>query len=100
MTDRTPKGGRLDGHGLRNEGRYWSGLSYRSDGMAPGICECGTESALLPSANARKRWHRDHKDELRRAAEEQFAARAREESDDFYNSSAYTHVRLSAERKD
>lgn len=60
---------RLIGHGLRHEGRYWTGFRYVSGGMAPGVCECGAESRPLPSAADRKRWHRDHKDDLRRGGD-------------------------------
>jgi hypothetical protein len=59
-------GGRLAGHGLRHEGRHWvPGVGYTAAGTAPGICECGAESEPLPTAAARKRWHRDHKAEER-----------------------------------
>lgn len=57
---------RIAGHGLRHEGRHWTAAGYVSGGMAPGVCECGEKSAPLPSAAARKRWHRDHKAEIRR----------------------------------
>jgi hypothetical protein len=53
------------GHGLRHEGRYWNGLAYVSGGMAPGRCTCGDRSEPLPTGAARKRWHREHKDEIR-----------------------------------
>jgi hypothetical protein len=33
--------------------------------MAKGVCECGAKSDLLSSGAARKRWHRDHKNEVR-----------------------------------
>jgi hypothetical protein len=57
---------RLAGHGLRHEGRYWTGFRYVSGGMAPGVCECGAQSAPLSSAADRKRWHRAHKGDIRR----------------------------------
>ena len=60
---------RLAGHGLFNEGRYWTGFRYVSGGMATGVCECGAKSKPLPSANARKKWHRDHKNDIRSAPE-------------------------------
>ena len=55
---------RIRGHGLRYEGRYWNGYQYVSGGMAPGLCECSEKSADLPSAAARKEWHRKHKEEV------------------------------------
>lgn len=57
---------RLIGHGLRHEGRYWTGFRYASGGAAPGVCECGEKSDPLPSAAARKRWHAEHKKKMRR----------------------------------
>jgi hypothetical protein len=56
---------RLAGHGLRHEGRYWTGFRYVSGGTAPGVCECGATSKPLPSAAERQRWHRTHKDAVR-----------------------------------
>jgi len=56
---------RLAGHGLRHEGRHWTAAGYVSGGMAPGVCECGAKSPELPSAAARKQWHRDHKADIR-----------------------------------
>lgn len=58
---------RLAGHGLRNEGRLWNGLDYRSGIVGPGICECGEKSGDLPNAAQRKRWHREHKESVRAA---------------------------------
>lgn len=55
---------RVEGHSLRYEGRYWNGLAYASGGMAYGMCSCGKRSELLPSAAARKRWHREHKTDI------------------------------------
>ena len=55
---------RVKGHGLLHEGRYWNGLAYVSGGMAHGICSCGAGSEPLPSALARKRWHREHKTDI------------------------------------
>lgn len=59
-------GARVSGHTLIDEGaahdangRRPYGLSRRGDGH--GRCSCGALSERLPSANARKRWHRDHK---------------------------------------
>lgn len=59
------KNTKLKGHGLRHEGRYWTGFRYVSGGMAPGVCECGAVSEPLNAANARKQWHRDHKNDIR-----------------------------------
>jgi hypothetical protein len=60
---------RLAGHGLIQEGWPFIGTHlqarYRSGpGMAK--CECGSMSDVLPSASARKRWHRQHKEDLLR----------------------------------
>jgi hypothetical protein len=52
---------RVKGHSLLHEGRYWDGLTFVAGGMAPGRCSCGQASEGLPSAAARKRWHREHK---------------------------------------
>jgi hypothetical protein len=30
-------------------------------------CSCGAQSPVLESDNARKRWHKDHKNAVRRA---------------------------------
>lgn len=57
----------LKGHGLRHEGRHRTSAGYVAGGMAPGKCSCGEKSDPLPSAAARKRWHRDHKDKVRAA---------------------------------
>lgn len=63
-------GSRLTGHGLRHEGWAYIGTNIRatSEGAAgPGMakCECGAMSEMLRSRSARKRWHAQHKDELR-----------------------------------
>ncbi|GAA2990544.1 hypothetical protein GCM10017559_08210 [Streptosporangium longisporum] len=65
---------RLSGHTLSNEGApfTWIGSSGRHvrtagrHGVA--LCSCGETSPPLGSNNARKRWHREHKDELRGGA--------------------------------
>lgn len=55
---------RLAGHELPNEGRiYWNGIYIVREGQTR--CSCGVESPTLPSANARRRWHANHKDEVR-----------------------------------
>jgi hypothetical protein len=61
----------LPGHALRNEGRvFWDEHLERADDDPPSrgsaVCECGATSPVLDSDNARKRWHREHKDEMRR----------------------------------
>ncbi len=55
----------VPGHGLRHEGRYWNGHAYVTGGMAPGKCSCGDESDPLPTAAARRRWHAEHKAQIR-----------------------------------
>lgn len=72
------KGTRLAGHGLNYEGRalnedapftgawvhyspgFWS--SDQREGRTR--CECGEWSPVLPSSAARKRWHREHKQQV------------------------------------
>lgn len=59
---------RLAGHGLIAEGWPYIGTEVRKShrsGHGMGKCECGTMSPMLPSTAARKRWHRDHKQEIR-----------------------------------
>lgn len=57
---------RLAGHELSNEGRiYGDGIYIVREGKTR--CSCGVESPVLPSANARRRWHANHKDEVRGA---------------------------------
>jgi hypothetical protein len=66
---------RLSGHGLWSEGwpveatpghgQGWRPLNHRS-GPGRALCECGEMSPELPSANARKRWHGEHKEQVRR----------------------------------
>jgi len=64
---------RMKGHSLKAEGgphdatgkplpSYWGGTS----GLGFGACSCGALSRLLDSGNLRKRWHREHKEELRK----------------------------------
>jgi hypothetical protein len=58
---------RLAGHTLPNEGRVFG---YQLGCMVGSArCSCGEESPSLPSANARKKWHREHKDKIRAAEE-------------------------------
>lgn len=56
---------RLAGHILPNEGRiFGNGIGYpKAEGRAE--CSCGATSEVLPSANARKKWHRGHKAAVR-----------------------------------
>jgi hypothetical protein len=63
---------RLAGHALQHEGKpfedggevNWS-RTYGAAGR--GVCECGEASTVLASDADRKRWHKGHKDEVRRA---------------------------------
>lgn len=68
MVNRIVNGNRLAGHGLIREG--WPFISRNIEALyrtGPGMakCECGTLSEVLPSTNARKDWHRKHKQEIR-----------------------------------
>jgi hypothetical protein len=58
---------RLAGHSLPCEGRVQLGGHIIGDGSGEGraVCECGTESELLPSTRARQQWHRAHKNDIR-----------------------------------
>lgn len=66
----------VPGHTLVREGKpfrsqdcddcQWQGppertFRYTAAGWGHGRCTCGQESGHLPSANGRKRWHREHK---------------------------------------
>jgi hypothetical protein len=57
-------------HGLQFEGAPHDSLGRRIvsrqgvGGAGRGKCACGELSELLPSAYARKRWHREHKEEV------------------------------------
>lgn len=65
-------------HTLRNEGAahvWWHGQPVRARYSRPGtggggmaLCSCGATSPILPSGNARKRWHREHKAQMREAS--------------------------------
>jgi hypothetical protein len=59
--ERSMKPSRLAGHTLPHEGRLTS--DYHAPGNGPGVatCSCGEQSPVLPSTNARKAWHREHK---------------------------------------
>lgn len=56
---------RLAGHTLPHEGRIHTNGVWRRVGQAR--CSCGATSPILGSDNARKVWHRQHKDEIRSA---------------------------------
>jgi hypothetical protein len=56
---------RIPGHTLPFEGRVYIGESLVGHGNGPGRarCSCGEMSPeVLPSTNARKQWHREHKE--------------------------------------
>lgn len=71
---------RLPGHGLLSEGWPYERRqgdeeeapswhkSPRPDWSGHGVCSCGAHSGVLETNNARKRWHKAHKDEIRSAA--------------------------------
>lgn len=61
---------RLAGHILPHEGRLNSGR--QAEGA--GVCSCGATSEVLPSANARKKWHAEHKDLIRTRGFDHLAA--------------------------
>lgn len=61
----------MNGHGLVAEGAAFDDRGVRVrwnsvGGTGRARCACGEESAVLPSASARKRWHRQHKAEVSR----------------------------------
>ncbi len=52
----------IKGHGLDHEGATTDRLGNPYHGaFGPGECQCGAKSPPLPSDNARKAWHREHK---------------------------------------
>lgn len=57
----------VPGHGLQFEGRAYDDdarwVLYGKTGR--GLCSCGELSPVLPSIAARKRWHREHKAEVK-----------------------------------
>ena len=66
---------RLAGHTLLREGAPYTRAGKNSEWeqvyfswTGQGVCSCGEYSDVLHSNNARKRWHRDHKDRLRETA--------------------------------
>ncbi len=58
---------RLAGHTLPFKGRVHLGTTIIGDGNGQGRtkCSCGDDSPMLPSTAARKKWHRDHKNDIR-----------------------------------
>lgn len=68
----------LKGHALQSEGKpyergeyggKWIRVSYAQFPTSPagvGLCECGATSPVLESNGARRRWHADHKEKIRR----------------------------------
>lgn len=60
---------RVPGHGLLLEGACHDDngkavvhlFSFERAGSGRAKCECGQMSERLPSGNARKRWHREHR---------------------------------------
>lgn len=57
------KSNRLSGHTLPFEGKIYGYNRTVKHGRAR--CSCGALSPALDSDAARKRWHREHKDEVR-----------------------------------
>jgi hypothetical protein len=55
----------LKGHTLILEGAAMGMGISPSTGSGVGGCSCGARSPELPSRAARKRWHKDHKAEVR-----------------------------------
>lgn len=54
----------LKGHTLFFEGQPVGGLMR--NGIGKGKCSCGVYSSELESNAQRKRWHRQHKDDIRK----------------------------------
>lgn len=52
---------RITGHALIAEGKVLGEYRYGVGGVGVGGCSCGARSPELPSGNARKQWHREHK---------------------------------------
>ena len=51
----------VKGHTLSMEGQP---VGYARNGPGQGICSCRQLSPVLPTNAARKRWHKQHKDEI------------------------------------
>jgi hypothetical protein len=73
MSTRTHAYTQIPGHGLQFEGEpfdpvprdgRWARI-YGGSKVGVGVCSCGQTSDVLTSNNARKRWHKDHKAEVR-----------------------------------
>ncbi|GGM27981.1 hypothetical protein GCM10011608_11030 [Micromonospora sonchi] len=60
------KSTRLAGHALPYEGRVKDSHG-QFVAVGPAVCSCGAISGPLTSANARKRWHAEHKAAVRAA---------------------------------
>lgn len=56
---------RLAGHTLPGEGRIFGNGVGNPQCCGPAVCSCGERSEVLHGANARKRWHREHKEKVR-----------------------------------
>lgn len=54
---------RVSGHELQREGQPIEAPLYTrgTGGKGRAKCSCGAKSPVLPSANKRKEWHRQHK---------------------------------------
>jgi hypothetical protein len=59
-----PYKGKVAGHALESGGRSHAEYPYRKDIPRPAVCECGATSELLPTNEARKQWHREHKADM------------------------------------
>jgi hypothetical protein len=62
------KSTRLAGHTLPDEGRIRDSDGYWI-ATGPAVCSCGETSDELPSDNARRRWHRNHKQTVKDSAQ-------------------------------
>ena len=63
----------VKGHGLMYEGaphdENGDRAGYRGvSGVGRAFCKCRAKSPILPSANQRQQWHREHKAAIRNAA--------------------------------
>lgn len=80
VSDVVVRNTRVPGHGLLREGCAFEavtpdpwrpvpymGRAFRYTGEAEGraVCSCGDCSEVLPSTAARRRWHEEHKAEVR-----------------------------------
>lgn len=78
------KSNRLAGHVIKNEGRLGNANTPWSQRHAMGAiqCSCGDWSPQLPSTNARREWHREHKDDVRSGRVRAITARPAAETSD------------------